>query len=138
MSTKEKSKTRRKVYRYSAAFKQKVVSAIETGELTLNEARQKYGIKGGGTIQRWIRQLGKNHLLARVVRIQSVEEMDQTKLLQNRIRELEQALVQTQLECLQSESYLRLACEQMGVDLETFKKKEISKSSNRASPLREE
>lgn len=124
---KRKSK---KVYRYSEAFKQKVVTELEEGDLTLSEARIKYGIKGSHTIKSWIKKLGKNHLLCRVVKIQTPQEMDQTKLLQSRISELEGALAQTQLECLQSESYLRLACEQLGIEVETFKKKEVSKSTN--------
>ena len=121
-------KRTQKVYRYSEAFKQKVVTELEQGDLSLYEARIKYGIRGSQTIQNWIKKLGKNHLLCRVVKIQTPQEMDQTKLLKSRIVELEQALAQTQLECLQSESYLRLACEQLGVEIETFKKKEVSKS----------
>ena len=61
--------------------------------------------------------------------------MEQNKLLKARIAELEQALAQTQLECLQSESYLRLACQELGIEVETFKKKEVSKpTSGRTVP----
>lgn len=128
MSTKTgQNRVVRKVYRYSEAFKLQVVHAIEQGELSISEAKVKYGIKGSQTIQYWIKRMGKNHLLNRMVRIETPEQMDQSKLLKKRIAELERALAQTQLECLQSESYLRLACEQLGVELEKFKKKEISK-----------
>lgn len=130
MSTKKVKTGVRPRIRYSEAFKLRIVSEIENEGLTLNEVRKKYGIKGGSTIQTWIKRLGKNHLLSRTIRIETVDEMNELKQLQSRIKELESALVATQLERLQSESYLRLACEQMGVDIETFKKKEVSKPPN--------
>ena len=57
------------VYRYSHAFKQKVVSEIESGKFTIAEARRIYDIKSPGTIPYWLKRYGKNHLLTRVVRI---------------------------------------------------------------------
>jgi len=53
----------RTVKRYSTAFKQKVVSEIESGQLSIGDARRLYDITGGETIQKWIRRFGKNHLL---------------------------------------------------------------------------
>ena len=55
---------KRIVKRYSGAFKQKVVSEIETGQLSVRQAQKLYRSSGCGTIERWIEQLGKNHLLA--------------------------------------------------------------------------
>ena len=49
------------VIRYSTAFKQKVVSEIESGQITVAQARKVYDIRGGETIPRWIKKLGKNH-----------------------------------------------------------------------------
>ena len=60
--------------RYSLGFKQKVVSEIETGELTLGDAQRIYDIRGSDTIQNWMRKLGKNHLLNKVVRIEMKDE----------------------------------------------------------------
>lgn len=129
MSTKNVDQSRKKIIRYSYAFKQKVVSDIETGQLKISEARIKYGIRGAETIQNWIRKLGKNHLLCRVVRIENPMEVNQIKLLKQRILELERALAQTQLECLESESYLAQACQELGLDVVSFKKKETAKST---------
>ncbi len=42
------------VYRYSSAFKLKVVSEIESGKYTLAEACRVYDIKGHETVQNWI------------------------------------------------------------------------------------
>ena len=127
MSTKNVANRGRRIVRYSEAFKHQVVSSIESGELSIAEARVKYGITGCETIQTWIRKLGKNHLLCRVVRIESPMEVNQIKLLKARILELERALAQTQLECLSSEAYLHQACQELGMDVETFKKKETTK-----------
>lgn len=56
----------RKVIRDSEAFKLKVVSELESGELSSQaEARRKCGIGGAPTIPRWLRKYGKNHLLAK-------------------------------------------------------------------------
>lgn len=129
MSTKKVHSSRKKVIRYSESFKHKVISEIEAGNLNISQARIKYGIGGCETIQKWISKLGKNDLLCRVVRIESPMDIDQIKLLKSRILELEQALAQTQLECLQSESYLHQACQELGLDIESFKKKAVSKST---------
>jgi transposase len=47
--------------RYSISFKQKVVQEVEKGASFI-ELRRRYGIKGGNTVQQWVRQFGKNHL----------------------------------------------------------------------------
>ena len=57
-------------YRYSSAFKQKVISEIESGELTIAEARKIYDIKSSPTIYIWLRKYGKNHLINKVVQVQ--------------------------------------------------------------------
>ena len=129
MSTKKQSNHGR-IIRYSQAFKQKVISEIESGQLTKQEAKIKYGIRGSSTIQSWIRLLGKNHLLCKVVRIENIMEVNQVKLLKERILALEKALAQTQLECLQSEAYLQQACQELGVTVDGFKKKAPTEPSN--------
>ena len=50
------------VMRYSEAFKLKIVNELETGKLScINEARNRYGITGSGSMQYWLRKYGKNH-----------------------------------------------------------------------------
>ena len=122
-----KSRKQRLTYRYSMAFKQKIVSEIESGAYTVSEIRVKYGIGGGNTIQRWIKKLGKNHLLSKKIRIEMPDELSEIKKLQSRIAELEQGLVQTQLENISNRSYLELACQDLGIDIEIFKKKQAKK-----------
>ena len=123
-------KVERKVlYRYSSAFKQKVVSEIESGELTIAEAQRLYGINGATTIQSWIRKLGKNHLLSRIVRIEMKDEKDRIKELEKQINELESALAKTQIKNIALESLVEVAEEHYRID---FKKNFGGKASKEA------
>ncbi len=90
----------RKVLRYSLAFQQKVVGEIESDGLSVYAACKKYGITGSATIQRWIRKLGKNHLLGKVMRIEMSDERDRVKELEKEKQKLESALAQAQLKIM--------------------------------------
>jgi len=113
------------IIRYSEAFKRKVVEGLEKGELRNQaEARQLYGIRGGSTIHSWIRKYGKNHLIAKVVKVESMKERDRIKQLKRRIRELEKALSDTKVEQVLDRAYFEVLCEDMGIeDVEGYKKK---------------
>ena len=113
------------IIRYSEAFKRKVVEGLEKGELRNQaEARELYGIGGRCTIHRWLRKYGKNHLLAKVVKVGSMKERDRIKQLKRRIRELEKALSDTKVEQVLERAYFEVLCEEMGIeDVEGYKKK---------------
>lgn len=112
------------VLRYSLAFKQKVVSEIESGKLTASEARRRYDIKGCETITLWLKKMGKNHLLARVVRVEMKGEKDQLKELKKKNKELESAVANLHLEVLVLKSVINVADAHYGVDLKkTFGEK---------------
>ena len=123
---------RRSVRRYSEAFKLKVVRELESGEVgSLEEARRRYGIGGGTTIQGWLRRLGKNELLGRVVRVETADEKSELKRLRKQVRDLEHALAQTRMKELINQAYFEIVCEDQGIkDVEGLKKKldgELSK-----------
>jgi transposase-like protein len=103
--------------RYSLAFKQKVVSEIESGKIGISEAQKVYDIKGGETIQQWIKKFGKTHLLNKVVHIQMKDEKDKIKELERQKRELESALAQAHLKIITLESTLKVMEEESGVVL---------------------
>lgn len=109
--------------RYSSAFKLKVVNEIESGKLSISQANEIYDIGGAHTISRWIKNLGKNHLLSKVVRIEMKDENDKVKELKDRVRNLERLLANKELDNLMNEAFLELLAEDHGVDLEEFKKK---------------
>ena len=79
----EGNQTRRTIYRYSQAFKLKVVGEIESGKLTIEGARKVYGIGGTNSIQNWIKKFGKLELLNKVVRIEMKDEVSRIKQLEN-------------------------------------------------------
>lgn len=121
------SKEQKVVLRYSTAFKLKVVEQIERGELTVQEARRVYDIRGGQTIQRWLAKHGKSHLLSRVVRIEMKDEKDRIKQLEAEKKKLESALAQAHMKNLFLEEVITLAKEEYGIDL---KKKSDTEPSN--------
>jgi transposase-like protein len=121
------------IKRYSIAFKQKVVSEIESGKLTVSGARKVYDITGIGTIENWLKKLGKSHLLNKVVRIEMIDEKDKIKELEREKRALESALAQTQLKLLAMESLLETAEEHYGLDFQEIKKNIGTKRSVKPS-----
>ena len=116
------------IIRYSEAFKRKVVEGLEKGELRNQaEARELYGIGGSCTIHRWLRKYGKNHLVAKVVKVESMKERDRVKELKQRIRELEKALSDTKVEQVLDRAYFEVLCEDMGIeDVAGYKKNWLS------------
>jgi transposase len=86
------TRQQRQTIRYSISFRQKVVKEIEEEGLKVSEAARRYGIKGGDTIQRWVRELGKNHLLNKIVRVEMKGEKDRIKELEAEIKKLKIAL----------------------------------------------
>ena len=69
----------RKIIRYSECFKQSVVSEVEKNGLSIQQARDHFGIKGTSTIQLWLKKYGRNHLLNKVVRVETRDEIDELK-----------------------------------------------------------
>jgi len=104
-------------YRYSLAFKQKVITEIESGKLTIAEACRIYDINGHGTIRYWLKQYGKHHLLNRVVRIEMKDEKDKIKELEQQKRELESALAHAHLKSIALESLIETVEEHYKVDV---------------------
>ncbi len=112
------------VIRYSEAFKRQVVDEIERGKhASPFSARKTYRITGAGTVERWIRKYGREDLLPKILRVESLKERDEIKEARKRIKKLETALADAHIDCCLEHSFLEIACERMGVSLEDFKKK---------------
>lgn len=90
------------INRYSISFKQMVVKEIEQG-ICIEQARKKYDIKGSHTIQQWITTFGKNHLLNKIVRIETMDERSKIKQLEEDNKKLKMALADAYMakECLE-------------------------------------
>lgn len=120
------------IRRYSECFKRKVVDELESGRFdSIEGARRHYEIGGATTIQKWLNRHGKNHLRAKVVRVEKPDEKDRMQGYRREIAALQRALGQTQAENLLHASYLELACRELGQEVEVFKKKHDGERSRR-------
>jgi transposase-like protein len=120
--------TKKKLKRYSEAFKRQVVAEYEAGS-SMTALQQKYGITGSVTIRNWVQKYAREGFRHEYIRIQTAVEAQRVAELERRIQELETALGQVTLEKLKLESMVEELTEQD----ETALKKNAAPSSN-ASP----
>jgi transposase-like protein len=100
-----------------------VVREVEEQDLPFEHVRRKYGIRGCATVQKWVRALGNGSRGARV-RVETPQEMNEQEQLKRRVRALEQALADANIDLALERQYTRLACERAGIkDVAAFKKK---------------
>jgi len=111
------AKEQRTIVRYSISFKQQVVKEIEEDGLSYGDARRRYGIKGGETIQKWIKAFGKNHLINKIVRVEMKGEKDRLKELESEIKKLKTALADSTLENYAMKTLIDVASEHYGTDI---------------------
>ena len=109
--------------RYSEAFKMEAVRELESGDLPFGEIQRKYGIRGAGTVQEWVRKYG-NGTRGKVIRVERPEEINELKRLKARVRQLESALADANIDAALERAYTRMACQRAGItDVAEFKKK---------------
>ena len=121
--------------RYSEAFKRQVVDELERGKYgSVEAARRAYGIRGSMTVWNWVRKYGREDLLPKRVRIESLKERDELVEARKRIRELEAAVADAHIDHCLEKAYFHVACERMGVDPDAFKKKHAMTLSDLRRP----
>jgi len=108
--------------RYSEAFKMEVVGELEREQLSCAHLRRKYGIGGCNTVQVWVQKYG-NGTRGKVIRVEKPEEINELKRLKERVRRLETALADANIDVALERAYTELACERAGVNVVEFKKK---------------
>jgi len=109
---------------YSEAFKRQVVSELDRGKhATVESARRAYGIGGAVTIRGWLKKYGREDLLPKRMRIETLKERDELKEARKRIKELEMVVADAHIGNCLEKAYFHVACDRMGVDPEEFKKK---------------
>jgi transposase len=122
--------------RYSEAFKHQVINEVESGS-SIEQVRKKYGIGGKSAIQKWMKRLGKLGSLPKIIRVEKPDEKAKLKDMERQIRELKNALAETQVRCVIAESRFEIVCEDQGLDAEAVKKKldeeRLSKPSRKGS-----
>lgn len=102
------------IRRYSEAFKKQVVREYEEGA-SATGLREKYGIKGRSTVNRWVQQYGREGSRYTLMVIQKPEEQQRVKALEQRVQELERALAQVTLDKLMLESLVEVIEEEEGI-----------------------
>src|SRR5688572_20383296 len=111
------------IIRYSLPFKRQVVREFESGKLTRDQLRRKYGIGGAHTIGNWIKKFGSFESVPKLIRVQKPDEKDQILALKEEIKKLKQAIADEVLDRKIAESTLEVICEDRGWDVEEVKKK---------------
>ena len=104
------------IIRYSISFRQMIVKEIEEGG-GLEQVKKKYDIHGGNTVQRWIKNFGKNHLLNKIIRVETMDERNKIKQLEEDNKRLKLALADAFMakNCL--EEVIRMADKEYKTDL---------------------
>ena len=130
------TRQQRIIIRYSISFKQQVVKEIEEGGLSFGEVKRRYGIKGGQTIQRWLIEFGKNHLISKIVRIEMKGEKDRVKELEAEVKKLKAALADSALENYAMKTLIDVVNEHYGTDVKKnlgppLSKEEVKKKDTR-------
>jgi len=102
--------------RYSISFKQMVIKELEQG-INMRTLRRKYDIRGGATIQQWIKLYGRQHLLNKIIKVETMDERDRLKQLEADNKKLKMALADAYMakDCL--EGVIRMANEEYKTDL---------------------
>lgn len=109
--------------RYSEAFKREVVRELEVEGKAFEAVRRKYGIGGCDTVQSWVRRYG-NGTRGKVIRVERPEEINELKQLKDRVKRLETALADANIDLALERAYTQIACERAGItDVGEFKKK---------------
>ena len=120
--------------RYSISFKQKVVRGLEEEGLTISEASRRYGIKGGQTIQNWLRKFGKNHLISKIVRIEMKGEKDRVKELESELKRVKLALADATMKNDMLETLITLASDHYQTDI----KKNLGQQPSKAATTKKD
>jgi transposase-like protein len=117
------------VIRYSEAFKLRLVEDVASGKYkSLDEAGRRNGTRGRVTVVRWIKQYGREDILPKRIKVETMDEMQAAR---RRIRELEAALADAHMDyCLES-AFLEIACEKLGTTAEELKKKNVTTLAER-------
>ena len=123
------TKGRKETVRYSDCFKLSIVEEIEKNGLSIANCRRKYGIGGSTTIQKWLKKYGKNHLLNKMVRVETLDEVQKIKALETELKNVKEAFANLSLRNLVLETYLEEFGKETGRTDEIKKKyaQELSK-----------
>lgn len=128
------TKSNRKIIRYSISFKQKVVNEIEQEGLLISGAMRRYGIGGADTVNKWLREFGKQHLLNTIIRVEMKGDKDRMVELEKEVQKLKLALADAYLSRDCAEEVIKQAGKIYGADLKKKFGVSVSKDSAEDTP----
>src|SRR5215216_2650529 len=94
-----------KVIRYSKAFKLQLVQEVEAGKTCVFGVERKYGLKGAGTLMRWVRQYGSGKY-GKVIRVEKAGEVDEASRLRKELRRVKKRRPNTHVDLPLEKGYL--------------------------------
>jgi transposase-like protein len=113
----------RDVIRYSEAFKLRLVEDIGNGKYkSPGEVRRRNGIRGGPTVKGWIKRYGREDLLPKRIKAETMNGIDELKATKRRIREPGAALADSRTDYFHGRAFLDIAREDFGVGRDELKK----------------
>ena len=113
----------RTVKHYSEAFKLQILSEIESGKYTKGEIHRIYGI-APASIYAWIKKYGKFDLLNCRIKIETMDDIDKIKKLEEENKRLKDLLVKKDIQSFLDEAYLEYASKELGYkSVDELKKK---------------
>jgi len=107
---------------YNEEVRRKIVSAIESGIMSVREAEQEYGILGHSTILRWLRQYGNSGVSIMSSRGKNTKRpfsSDEQKILflSNQIKVLEQQLKDARMKQATLETLIEVAEQHYSINI---------------------
>jgi len=125
----------RNIYRYSTAFKKRVVKSVESGEYKISQAKRMFGCSFN-SIYRWIRKYGKNYKIGKVIKVQDKDERDRIKELEEEVNLLREERDMSKLKNLALENLIKIANKEFNTDIKkNFGSKASRKQSQKLNDL---
>jgi transposase-like protein len=118
--------------RYSKAFKLQAIREVESGQHCALSVQRKYGIRGHGTVMRWVRKLGSGKY-GKIIRVERPDEMSETTRLRQQLQLAKEAVADAHMELVLEQAFLSAACEELDQTVEGFKKKHVGRPRARRS-----
>ena len=125
-----KPTTKRTQRDYSLAFKLAIVEQVEKGEMSYKQAQARFGIQGRSTVLTWLRKHGRlDWTTGTSTLMKSLTDMTDTPLTpEQRIKELEQQLAESQVKAEFFEAVINVLKEEHGVRITKKHKHALSKA----------
>ena len=121
--------------RYSEAFRIQVVREYEKEGASLNALTKRYGVSHR-TLQKWIEKYSIQGIRHQFMIIQTPEEQDQMRVLQERNKQLEKLVAQLSLDKLMLESTLAVIKREYSIDVKKNEQRSSKMPMNGAGQSR--